>query len=556
MRLSFNDKVTIINTSSLQSTEKHPTIKTRIQKKESLEKLTDTKLDNIEQASKQISATPPAKEQKLTNNVTRVPEGPRRVKILKGQSQPAKATSPSAWGSVKTTVSAKAKGVSNQILKLASHRENKPADDQYRVVDQLTAPRLQEAAAPQTPPAPLNVNRSITHTPQATSKLPAVLSASQEAPKPDRVITIKDKKDKETTAQEELQALYTPSAGAILINQDQIKQRASILKEIFQTEIIFHNQVQEMSQGLNFLNSDAIQKQLTSQEKVEVKKLSQLAVYLKDNKHIVENMSQKMEDILKNNAGNLEQTTKEFAQLFSSDEMAAYLTVANNTATFYQGVAGKELAYSNLIDKYGKDNPEILKIGLQGQHIQLISLVQRPLKFDLFVRDLMKTVPEAETSSSDLAVAKEFIAKRSDRSNKATAYTSQPEIKKFETTLQDVAHSQTFKNLTALSQKVTNLAQQKTLTSSEKETMAKFNLISRYLNADQITPDLQNELKQLKGINSKRLDEIRSLQQHLKGAEALQAQDTPIDSVVKSGVDTVKRLYQESGVEDTLALFR
>lgn len=63
--------------------------------------------------------------------------------------------------------------------------------------------------------------------------------------------------------------------------------------------------------------------------------------------------------------------------------MAAYLTFANNTATFYQGVAGKELAYSNLIDKYGKDNPEILEIGLKGQHIQLIALVQRPLKFDL-----------------------------------------------------------------------------------------------------------------------------------------------------------------------------
>lgn len=103
---------------------------------------------------------------------------------------------------------------------------------------------------------------------------------------------------------------------------------------------------------------------------------------------------------------------------------------------------------------------------------------------------------------------------------------------------------------------MTNLAQQKTLTSDEKEVLTKFNLISRYLNAETITPDLQAALKQLKGINSKRLDEIRSLHQHLKGAESLQTQDTPIDSIVKSGIDTVKRLYQESGVDKTLALFR
>lgn len=427
-----------------------------------------------------------------------------------------------------------------------------PREDKHQEINLLADSPIKQASSPQSTSIPLTVNRSLTATP-GESKVPNFFNTQQT--KPILTIEIKSKLDK-AAVEEELKALHTPSAGAIPADPSQTKQRANVLAEIVNTEIIFHNQIQEISLGLNFLNSDAVKAKLTGQEKAEVAKLEALAVYLKDNKHIIENMSYRMESILKNNAGNLEQTTKEFAQLFSSKEMADYLTFANNTATFYQAVPGKELIYSDLIDKYGKDNPKILNIGLKGQHIQLISLVQRPLKFDLFLRDMIKTVPEGESNLPDLLTAKDFIAAKSNRSNEATTYISQPEIKKFQENLKNVTKSQTFKNLVKLSTRMTNLAQKKTLTSNEKNEVEQFNLISRYLNTNIITPDLKTELEKLKNFNPTRLDEIRALKQQLKGAQSLKAQATSLDSLIKTGVQTVMRLYQESDLDHTLSLFR
>lgn len=531
-----------VPTGLIKPIEQHPTLKTKVKKSTGASSA----------VANQIPKTPLAQDKKLTNQVNVLKKNQRTVNVLKGQAKPAKASAEasktSAWGSVKTTVSLRTKSLSNQILNLATHRE-----DKYQEINLLADSHIKQASSPQSAPTPLTVNRSLTATPGET-KVPDFFKTQQT--KPTLIIEVKDKLDK-TTVQEELKALHTPSAGAILADPSQTKQRANILAEIVNTEIIFHNQIQEISMGLNFLNSAAVKAKLTNSEKAEVAKLESLGVYLKDNKHIIENMSHRMESILKNNAGNLEQTTNEFAQLFSSQDMADYLTFANNTASFYKAVAGKELVYSNLIDKYGKDNPEILSIGLQGQHIQLISLVQRPLKFDLFLRDILKTVPKEESTQANLlTTAKDFIAVKSNRSNEATTYISQPEIKKFQENLKNVTKSQTFKNLTKLSTQMTNLAQKKTLTSSEKNEMEQFNLISRYLNADTITPDLKTELEKLENFNPTRLDEIRALNQQLKGAQSLKAQATPIDSIIKTGVETVMRLYQESDLDHTLSLFR
>ncbi len=538
-----------------------PTEKTEITEENALKRSSELKLKMSQLAENRIEQTEKPKKIKTDasssdspllqrGNTIEVQQNPPHVSLLQGQAESLPTPSPFI----------KTQQVSRRII-----IQRTPVDPS--LISHVVNEKIQQ------PPATPSANLSTvprTHSSKTSSKVTGFFkSKKKERASLTKHPEINKEKEQVTLAQHPIEikahfsqasvqkaltALQTPSKESSL-SEAEIKRATHIVTEIFNTEVSFYNQIQDISKALNFFHSDAVQSQLTEPERAAVEKLEQLGVYLRENKQHVENLCHQMESILQKNEGHLENTVLELAQLFASEEMENYLTFANNTAVFYQTIPGQEALYSDLIDKYGKGQPDVLSIGIQGQHVQLIALVQRPLKFDTFLKDLMQTLPKEAETASHLQTARNVIAGKSQRSNDASRYVSQPEIEKFAQHIQQINHDENFKELAHLLKKISKLNQKKKLNSKEQQQLHKLSLILSYLNAPTLSPKLTNEIQQYKDLNLTTLNELRSIVQQIQGVHRLTTTSSSLDLIITSHMKEIKSLYKQSGLKHLLSSF-